>query len=85
MTRNSGSEISQDVEALKITSFSNGQQACRGQFAVGAAIAEADLDWLDVPRANRYGRRFVCATARPYGALVRRYCWWARHLPDPGK
>src|SRR5580693_4375898 len=55
MTRNSGSEISQDVEALKVTSFSDGQQACRGQFATGAAIAETDFAPLDARTERSFG------------------------------
>src|SRR5260370_283833 len=60
MTRNGGREISQDVEALNLTSLSDGQQACRGQFAVGAAIAEADF----APLHTR--------TERSFGAIVGR-------------
>src|SRR5712692_850460 len=60
MTRNGGGEISQDVEALEIASFSNGQQARRGQFAVCTAIAEADF-------APLHAR-----TERSFGAIVGR-------------
>jgi hypothetical protein len=43
MTRNSGGDIGQDVEALQITGFGDSQQASGGQLAGGAAVAEADF------------------------------------------
>ena len=36
-------EIGQSVQSLKVAGFADGQQARRGQFALGAAVAEADL------------------------------------------
>jgi hypothetical protein len=36
-------EIGQNVETLKIAGFGDGQQSRCGQFALGAAVAEADL------------------------------------------
>ena len=43
MASNGCGEISQNVEALKVARFADGQQARRGQFALSAAVAEADL------------------------------------------
>ena len=43
MADNRCGEIGQNVEALKVAGFGDGQQARCGQFAIGAAIAEADL------------------------------------------
>ena len=43
MASNGCGEISQNVEAMKVARFADGQQARRGQFAMGAAVAEADL------------------------------------------
>ena len=40
---NRGREVGQNVEALQVASFGDGQQSCGSQFAIGAAIAEADL------------------------------------------
>ena len=36
-------EIGQNVEALKVAGFADGQQARGGQFATGATVAETDL------------------------------------------
>src|ERR1700693_111628 len=43
MADNRCGEIGYNVEALKVAGFGDGQQARCRQFAVGAAIAEADL------------------------------------------
>ena len=43
MADNRCGEIGQNIEALKVTGFGDGQQARCGQFAIDAAIAEADL------------------------------------------
>src|SRR5215831_7075568 len=43
MTGNGCREIGQNVQSLKVAGFADGQQARRGQFALGAAVAEADL------------------------------------------
>src|SRR5215831_395169 len=43
MTGNGCREIGQNVQSLKVAGFADGEQARRGQFALGAAVAEADL------------------------------------------
>ena len=55
MAGNCSGEIGQDVEPLKIAGFGDGQQARRGQFAVGAAIAERDFSPLDASAERTFG------------------------------
>src|SRR5260370_29159615 len=55
MARNCGREIFQNVEALKITGFSEGQQASRRHLAVGATIAEADFAPLHARAERAFG------------------------------
>ena len=48
-------EIGQDAEPLKIAGFGYGQQASRGEFAIGAAIAEADFAPLHASAERSFG------------------------------
>ena len=51
MAGNCCGEIGQNVQALQVAGFGNSQQASRGELALGAAVAEADLTPL-YPRAE---------------------------------
>ena len=43
MAGNGGRQIGQNVEALEVAGFSDGQQTRGGEFAIGATVAETDL------------------------------------------
>ena len=58
---NSSRQIDQNVPVLEITSFGDGQQASRGLFARGTAVAEADLAPLHA------------GAERPFRAVVGRF------------
>ena len=55
MRCNGHREIGQNIEALKITGFGDGQQTSRGQLAGGAAIAEADFPPLHARAERSFG------------------------------
>ena len=58
---NRSRQIGQNVPMLEITSFGDGQQASRGPFACGAAVAEANLAPLHA------------GAERPFRAVVGRF------------
>ena len=55
MTRNSHGQVGQDIKPLKIADSRNGQQAGRGQFAIGAPVAETDFTPLDASAERSFG------------------------------
>jgi hypothetical protein len=55
VTGNRGGEVCQDIEALKVTGFSDGQQASRGQLPLGAAVTEADFAPLHTGAERSFG------------------------------
>ena len=55
MTSNRGREIGQNIQALQITGFGDGQQAGRGYLALGAAVAKADFASLHACAERSFG------------------------------
>src|SRR5580693_6608657 len=55
MTSDRGREIGQNIQALQITGFGDGQQAGRGYLAIGAAVAKADFAPLHACAERSFG------------------------------